>query len=686
MITCKLCGTSNEAKSSVCKKCGVPLRERTKQSIKNSSKEIYSSRKPQDSFIDLDDNKDVFSSRKKYEIARKEKVLGKIYERELELGDAPLTPYTFEENTAKNENETVETVQPLVINRINTSDIVGAKNTFVPRDTGYGTVEHRKAGNNTNKNNNKKKKQNNKQNNKNDSVVSIPQRELKPVDTQKIAAQQQARERRAEAAFAARNNIRRQDNTVKNNESSSTAKQSSDDVTEQKTKVIELEKTKKASSQNDDVKTFERKPKKPVRQNTGVKVSERPVNNSISSDLEDKKRSVKPVEKKKTTGERLNDSEKAAPAILKKDDSLKKRYDVTPDKTITSEAEQELLYAVKITLTENDSEKEKKEKITVQEKKAVISKSAETAENEAEVEPINTVNTKEKSAAENTAEKPRVKPVKTVKTEDKPTAENTAEKPRLKPVKTVKTEDKPAAENTAEKRRLKPVTTVKTEDKPAAESTSEKPRVKPVKTVKTEDKPAAENTAEETKTAPIKTAKTEKKADTEKSGETADTETKARSGKTANSANSAKTKKKVFSDEDIAANKYYASCAYFGVLLLLPFLKRKESKFCRAHTKQGTAVFVYSLIVELISLLLVIGLRALLVWVLGMPYAVYSVLMIVVFSAMCVLLVIPAFSGAKNAFSGKYKSVPIAGKFVKKKSTGKKKSSQKKAKSPKEKE
>ena len=78
MITCKLCGTSNEAKSSVCKKCGVPLRERTKQSIKNSSKEIYSSRKPQDSFIDLDDNKDVFSSRKKYEIARKEKVLGKI--------------------------------------------------------------------------------------------------------------------------------------------------------------------------------------------------------------------------------------------------------------------------------------------------------------------------------------------------------------------------------------------------------------------------------------------------------------------------------------------------------------------------------------------------------------------------------------------------------------------------------
>ena len=113
-------------------------------------------------------------------------------------------------------------------------------------------------------------------------------------------------------------------------------------------------------------------------------------------------------------------------------------------------------------------------------------------------------------------------------------------------------------------------------------------------------------------------------------------------------------------------------------------MKRKRSKFCRAHTKQGTAVFVYSLIVELVSLMLVLGLRALLVWILALPYIVYSISIFVVFCVTGVLLVIPAFSGAKNAFNGKYKAVPIAGRFVKKKSKAKKHTKQKKTNSTKE--
>ncbi|MBQ2152199.1 MAG: hypothetical protein II440_01985, partial [Clostridia bacterium] len=194
------------------------------------------------------------------------------------------------------------------------------------------------------------------------------------------------------------------------------------------------------------------------------------------------------------------------------------------------------------------------------------------------------------------------------------------------------------------------------------------------KTIKPENtapvtKPA-DSTADQIKVKPVKIIKSE---DTARITKPAD-----------NTAKPSKAKRKVFNNEDIEANKYYASCAYLGILLLIPLMKRKRSKFCRAHTKQGTAVFVYSLIVELVSLMLVLGLRALLVWILALPYIVYSISMFVVFCAMGVLLVIPAFSGAKNAFNGKYKAVPIAGRFVKKKSKAKKHTKQKKTNSTKE--
>jgi len=640
LITCKLCGTSNEAKSSVCKKCGASLIVRTKQN-KSYKKEIYSSRKPQDSFIDIDDGKDLFSSKSKYEQVRKERVLDKIYERELEMGEAPVVPYTVEDPTEKKENEIVKPIQPVVINRQTTSDIVGAKKQqFVPRDTGYGTAEKRKGSNNTNKN---------KQKNKYNTDHNIPSREIKKVDTQKLAAQQE--ERRSLTAASVQNNSRRQDNAVcRNTGNFLAAKQAQKDTAEQKTKVIDLEPKKVQTSSDETVKTFERKPKKNNAQNTDVKVYNRHVNNAVSSDLNDKKRSVSPdkvTDKKKSEIKAL---EKVSAADLRKTENTKKKYSAAQNKTSVSEAEQELLNTVNNSVNDNTSDG-----FTVQKKE----KTAQTLKSEKKAVTV--------KSADDTAEQTKVKPVKIVKIENtapvsKP-ADNTAEQTKVKTVKTVKTENtapvsKPA-DNTAEQTKFKTVNTVKTENtapvSQPADNTAEQTKVKTVNTVK------AENTAPVLQ--PADNTEKQKSVDTAKTS---------------------KAKKKVFSDEDIETNKYYASCAYFGILLLVPLMKRKTSRFCRAHTKQGIAVFVYSLIIELVSLLLVLGLRALLVWVLALPYMVYSITMFAVFCAMCVLLVIPAFSGAKNAFNGKYKTVPIAGRLVRKKSKTKNKSKQKKSASTKE--
>lgn len=158
-----------------------------------------------------------------------------------------------------------------------------------------------------------------------------------------------------------------------------------------------------------------------------------------------------------------------------------------------------------------------------------------------------------------------------------------------------------------------------------------------------------------TKTAEKKTAsvKSEKAVNTIKTSKTV----KAASSK----------QKKFFSDKDIAENSIRAAFAYFGILFLIPFAKRKESKLCKAHSKQGIAVFIYSLILEILTLLVVLGLRALLVWELGLPYIFYTAVFALVLIAMMALILVPVYVGAKSAFNGKYKTVPIVGKYVKKK-------------------
>ena len=129
--------------------------------------------------------------------------------------------------------------------------------------------------------------------------------------------------------------------------------------------------------------------------------------------------------------------------------------------------------------------------------------------------------------------------------------------------------------------------------------------------------------------------------------------------------NNNKINKSNFAENDIAKHKNLAALAYIGILLIFPFIKRNHSDFCKAHTKQGFAVFVYSLIINNITLLTVIGLRILMVWVLRLNYMIYNLTAAAIGILMLVLVLVPVFSGAAAAVNGVYKKVPIVGKFVK---------------------
>lgn len=121
-----------------------------------------------------------------------------------------------------------------------------------------------------------------------------------------------------------------------------------------------------------------------------------------------------------------------------------------------------------------------------------------------------------------------------------------------------------------------------------------------------------------------------------------------------------------FTESDVDTNKYIAALSYIGILLIIPLFKSRSSDFCKAHSKQGTAVFIYSIIIILCSLSGAIGFHFLIPMFLRIEFAVYNILNAVIICFALILLLIPAFSGLISALCGEYRSVPIVGKFVNK--------------------
>lgn len=109
-----------------------------------------------------------------------------------------------------------------------------------------------------------------------------------------------------------------------------------------------------------------------------------------------------------------------------------------------------------------------------------------------------------------------------------------------------------------------------------------------------------------------------------------------------------------FDPNDINQNKIMAILAYFGILVVIPILAAKESKFARFHANQGLVLFIasvaYWIMLEIIkSIIVSISTGLLLITtILGLTYLVFLVLGIM---------------GIVNAATGKAKELPFIGKF-----------------------
>jgi uncharacterized membrane protein len=72
---------------------------------------------------------------------------------------------------------------------------------------------------------------------------------------------------------------------------------------------------------------------------------------------------------------------------------------------------------------------------------------------------------------------------------------------------------------------------------------------------------------------------------------------------------------------DVQQNRIFALLSYFGILLLIPMLARRESTFCRYHLNQGLVLFFADMVLNyvcgLIGILSILKFGILILMIMG---------------------------------------------------------------------
>ena len=109
-----------------------------------------------------------------------------------------------------------------------------------------------------------------------------------------------------------------------------------------------------------------------------------------------------------------------------------------------------------------------------------------------------------------------------------------------------------------------------------------------------------------------------------------------------------------FDPQDIEKNKFMAILAYFGILVIIPILAAKDSKYARFHANQGLILCItailYSVAYSILSSI-ILGISLHLYWlvsiisILGFAFLIWFVL------------------GIINAAQGRAKELPLIGHY-----------------------
>lgn len=113
--------------------------------------------------------------------------------------------------------------------------------------------------------------------------------------------------------------------------------------------------------------------------------------------------------------------------------------------------------------------------------------------------------------------------------------------------------------------------------------------------------------------------------------------------------------------------KAMAILAYFGILVLIPWLAAKEDRYAQYHAKQGALLCLlsicYSIVTAIINSIMSAIFKPTLVYYIPVPHPVASAVATVLSIASLFFFVL-AIIGIVNAAQGKSKPLPIIGGFT----------------------
>ena len=96
--------------------------------------------------------------------------------------------------------------------------------------------------------------------------------------------------------------------------------------------------------------------------------------------------------------------------------------------------------------------------------------------------------------------------------------------------------------------------------------------------------------------------------------------------------------------KDVEENKAISVLSYIGILVLIPLLAKKDSRYAQFHAKQGLVIFIAQIILSVIFIIPFLGW---IIWLIGW-----------------IILVILSIMGIINALGGKMKELPITGQYA----------------------
>lgn len=107
-----------------------------------------------------------------------------------------------------------------------------------------------------------------------------------------------------------------------------------------------------------------------------------------------------------------------------------------------------------------------------------------------------------------------------------------------------------------------------------------------------------------------------------------------------------KTPSPAVNSKDIDENKLMAVLSYFGILVLIPLLAKKDSAYAQFHAKQGLVLLIFGIAIGVVAIIPFLG------WI----AAVLGSLAYLVFWIM----------GIVNAIGGKTNELPLIGQYASK--------------------